>query len=236
MYPEGPTTPGDGCNTTAPCLFDLEQDPHEHANLANDAAHASVLAQLTSRIAQVAAGVFQTGKDAYTGGYNNCTTLDDYKASHGGFIGPLCTFGGASPTPPPAPPASGVAISWRAGQSCLVPASNTKAAPVSLGACSSPEARGWAVSPGGGAVTFGQWRLRLHDPPMVPASCVNGTKVIIGKCPEGVGISLVGDTLVSTACQKESLCVVAPASGAGAPEMGPCASALAKGWSVKKND
>jgi hypothetical protein len=238
MYPEGSTTPGDGCDPEAPCLFDLRADPFERTNLANDTAHASVLAQLTARIAQVAGGVFQTGQDGYTGGYNNCTTLDDFKASHGGFIGPLCTLGGPPPSPAPAPgppPAQGVAISWRGGP-CLVPASNAKAAPVSLGACSSLEAHGWAVPSGGGAVTFGEWRLRLHDPPQVPASCVNGTAVIIGKCPDGVGISLVGETLISTACKRESLCVLAPPTGSGVPTMGPCASALAKGWGVSKTD
>eukprot|EP01052_Picozoa_sp_SAG31_P019348 SAG31_NODE_1406_length_8487_cov_4.584883_2_plen_74_part_00 len=68
---------------------------------------------------------------------------------------------------------------------------------------------------------------------MVPASCVNGTSIMIGRCPEGVGISLVGDTLVSTACAQSSFCVLAPATETDAmPLLGPCSSPLARGWNA----
>lgn len=191
--------------------------------------------------------MFQTGEDGYTGGFNNCTTLDEYKASHGGFIGPLCTKGGPSPPPPPPPgpgppgpappgpaPPEGVAISWR-GQACLVPTTIQKRGVVSLEACSASLAHGWAIDSEtgpAGMLSYGGWQLRPVDPPKVPAACKSGTGVFIGSCPPGVGVKLVGDKLVSTACTAQSLCVV---GGGKAPLLGPCSSPLASGWNVSQH-
>lgn len=139
------------------------QDPYEHLNLASDGSHASILSKLQARMAQLAATKFQTGQDGYTGGFNNCTSNDEYKAAHGGFIGPLCTLGGPPPPPPPAPPpVGGLAISWRgSSSSCLVPRDSAKLSPVGLGACTAPAAHGWGIP----SVHTGYvYRLRGMDP------------------------------------------------------------------------
>lgn len=188
-------------------------------------------------MAQLAATVFQTGQDGYTGGFNNCTTLDAFMAANGGFIGPLCTLGGPappppSPGPPTPPPAGGVAISWR-GQACLVPAAVQKRGLVSLEACTASLAHGWVVdSEGGpGTLSYAGWKLRPVYPPQVPAACKSGTGLFIGSSRQGkpVGVKLVGDKLVSSACVAQSLCVV---GGGKAPVLGLCSSPLASGWNA----
>jgi hypothetical protein len=141
------------------------------------------------------------------------------------------------PPPVPAPPSGGVAISWRGG-GCLTANAKTKKSAVTLGACTNTLAYGWHVAAAGGAVSYASLCLRPVDPPQLPASCTNGTRLFIGHCPEGVGIrSDGGDTLVSTACEEQSLCVLAPATNGeslsgGAPTLGPCWSLLAKGWNI----
>ena len=80
----------------------------------------------------------------------------------------------------------------------------------------------------------------LHTHAQVPADCVAGTSLIVGKCPNGVGVRLVGDQLVSTACVAQGLCVLGPVpsrgeSGASSTSavLGNCSSALAHGWFAK---
>jgi hypothetical protein len=156
-----------------------------------------------------------------------------YKATHGGFLGPLCTLGGPSPPPGPAPaPPPGVAISWR-GQACLslVATAPKKKGKVGLAACATPSAHGWAVAYDG-LVSYSEWVLRPTNPPKTPASCKAGTSVMVGSSPAGSGIKLSqagGGKLVSSACEKESLCVV---GGGVAPVLGSCASPLATGWNM----
>jgi hypothetical protein len=62
---------------------------------------------------------------------------------------------------------------------------------------------------------------------------VPGTPLIVGKCPANVGIRLVGDQLVSTACVAQGLCVLGPHSSEPASAvLGNCSSELASGWFV----
>ena len=79
-----------GCPTSG-CLFDIEQDPTEHNDLAKD--QPDLAKQLLSELQAVAAGAYQTGDDQYKGDYTNCTTIDKWIKKYPGFGGPLCYKG-----------------------------------------------------------------------------------------------------------------------------------------------
>ena len=105
-------------------------------------------------------------------------------------------------------------------------------------------AQGWATGEGGQVSYRGQATcLRPDDPPKVPvdtvqgpkgsADCVVGMRVIIGKCPAGVGIRLVGGKLVSEACAAQGLCVVGSGPPSGSATLGNCSAAGASGWALQ---
>ena len=144
------------------------------------------------------------------GNYTNCTTLEAYKAAHGGFLGPLCELctdpsspACAQPPPPPSPsppsppsPADGVALMDMASRLCIVPQSNSKRAPVAMGNCSSPRARSWALQGPNNTVVNSadpDLCLRPQTPPKLPQDCVAGTPLIVGSkgCLVLAGQSLV---------------------------------------------
>eukprot|EP00041_Stephanoeca_diplocostata_P004895 m.52965 g.52965 ORF g.52965 m.52965 type:complete len:174 (-) comp15434_c0_seq13:379-900(-) len=85
---KGLETPGPRCN---PCLFDVVNDPREMHDLSQNASFQQVLGDLWLALNASVLTTFQTGDDGYDGGYTQCVTNDAYKATHGGFIGPLCT-------------------------------------------------------------------------------------------------------------------------------------------------
>ena len=68
-----------------------------------------------------------------------------------------------------------------------------------------------------------------------PAAPQAGTKIIIGRCPRGVGIRLLGGKLVSQACAAQGLCVLAGA-GPGSVALGNCSSAHAGGWALQPGE
>ena len=84
-YPDGNVTIGPVCQ---PCLFNLLKDEEERHN------QAAQQTELTSRLAaELASQIhFQTGADHYVGKYTQCVSMDNFTATHRGFLGPLCTL------------------------------------------------------------------------------------------------------------------------------------------------
>lgn len=201
-YPMGNSTPGPACQ---PCLFNLTADPYEHIDLSNTSMGQQWITKLSSRLAEIATTKFQTGDDGYTGGYDNCTNIESYKEQHQDFCGPLCTFGSVSNT-------------FRIEKSgmCLLTASIAEKQIVSMASCDHPLANQWSLTrindteyvffriPGVGVLEK-EWCLRPH--PNVPASCKEGTPIITGHCPDGVGIIFKNNQLTSTACHEQNLCI-----------------------------
>ncbi len=74
----------------AGCLFNIEQDPTEHVDLASDPAHAKTLAQLVQALQTAQATQYQTDTIP---GYDNCTDPVRYVQTHRGFGGPFCYNG-----------------------------------------------------------------------------------------------------------------------------------------------
>lgn len=95
-HPNATAHPDDdaGCGATG-CLFDIEVDPTEHADLARQ--RPALLANLSSALAAAWrwATRYQTGDDGFHGVYTNCTTLARYVEVYPGFGGPLCSAASA---------------------------------------------------------------------------------------------------------------------------------------------
>ena len=185
---------GTGCS---PCIFDVDADTQERTDLVavGGAKTKELLAELTGLLAKALATKFSTGDVAYYGNYTDCTTIDAYKAAHGGFLGPLCqlcTNPAGCGGPPPSPPGDKTTeIRHSASGLCLVPAELEKMAPVVMGSCNSSGAKVFEVdangvvimkpltadAPDGGG---GGLCLRPVNPPQFPASCKAGTDMMLG--------------------------------------------------------
>lgn len=83
-FPDGNVTIGPVCQ---PCLFNLQDDQEERHDQAVEQP------ELTAKLAGMLKSQthFQTGADHYVGKYTQCVTMDDFTATHRGFLGPLCT-------------------------------------------------------------------------------------------------------------------------------------------------
>ena len=213
---------------------------------AGGAKNKALLAELTGLLAKAYATKFSTGDAAFHGNYTDCTTIDAYKADHGGFLGPLCQLctnpAGCGGPPPPPPGTKTAEIRHSVSGLCLVPAELEKLAPVAMGSCNSSGAKVFEVDANGlifmKALTAsartgkgGGICLRPVNPPMFPASCKAGTDMMLGEngC---VQLTKAGQ-LISPDCAAEKLCVSEP-TGGGAPQLGPCdaAGGAATGWSA----
>jgi len=87
-WPKGRLEPGPACK---PCLFNLTADPEERHDLSGDPSFASELSTMQQRLAYWRGTAWESSKAAFAGPYTRCTTNDAFKASHRGFVGPLCT-------------------------------------------------------------------------------------------------------------------------------------------------
>ena len=138
-----------------PCLFDVAADPEERNDLAQAGGkqNKALLAKLTGMLAEAYATKFSTGDAGFQGNETNCTTNDQYKATHGGFLGPLCQLctdpAGCGGPPPPPPGPKATAIKHAASGLCLVPAELEKKAPVAMGSCNTSGATVFEVDADG---------------------------------------------------------------------------------------
>ena len=82
-----------GCPESG-CIFDIEQDPTEHVDLAQT--QPALQQQLLAALQAVVATKYQTGDDNYMGDFSNCTTIDKVVKRFPHFGGPLC-FNGTIP-------------------------------------------------------------------------------------------------------------------------------------------
>jgi len=265
VYPNASTAAGariDGqhnCGEVG-CLFNVAEDRGEHVDRSSEEPERA--AEMARILATEKASFFanhERGVDSCPAGWDRgagAGSCGCWMARHkyGGAFGPFQEITGVPPAPPapaPAPPRAGATLRWAVAPGeparCLSPLSEGRPAVVALlppqGTACAGLARGWAADPHGGKVSYAGAAtcLRPDDPPRVPGDCVAGTSVVVGKCPSGVGIRLVGGKLVSEACAAQGLCVVgmAPAgggAGAGAGPsvaMGNCSSVHAGGWTLQ---
>ena len=272
VYPNASTAAGariDGdhnCGESG-CLFNVAEDVGEHIDRSSE--EPSRVAAMTKILATEKASYFANhdrGVDSCPAGWNRepeSGSCGCWMARHkyGGAFGPFQEITGVPPGPPapapapPGPPRAGTTLRWAAAPGepalCLAPKMGLKPALVVLlpsqGTSCTGLAHGWAADPHSGQVSYNGTAtcLRPADPPKVPGDCVAGTFVIIGKCPSGVGIRLLGGKLVSEACTAQGLCVLGMADvgaeagegaggGAGSVALGNCSSVHASGWLLRE--
>lgn len=184
---------------------------------------ADLLAELSAQLNQSRSSGWETGDQGYLGNYTDCISLNQYKASHHNFVGPLCTMCNDPPCGGGGGNSSAVALRHNASGLCLIPIDAAKLAPVSLGSCSSSSAFAWSVKGGTIRLALNSQSplcLRPTNPPKVPASCVDGTHIMVG---ENACIQLNSQAeLASPDCTTQRLCVD---DMAGAPVLGSCTGA-----------
>ena len=241
-----PKEPAPAC--TPFCIFDVENDPNERHDLAGTPAGAALAATLQPRLAALAATHWETGDHAYLGEYTNCTTMAAYKASHQGFLGPVCypclnppcggapTPAPAPPTPPPPAPTPGMQLQRNGdAAACLAPADSSKKAAVALANCSTATAD-WQLKPAAAEAAAAEvvsWQglcLRPDAAAVEKGKCAAGVSVYVGKCSDKCpGVQLSGGKLQSTGCA--GFCVVPGAAG-GSFVLGACSDAGSDGWAA----
>ena len=83
-----PVEPDPGCPEGG-CLFNLRLDRTEHQEFSQE--YPEIKARMVERMKELMATTFQTGAGLiYSGGYNDCRTLDEVAAENGGFSGVCC--------------------------------------------------------------------------------------------------------------------------------------------------
>eukprot|EP00937_MAST-01D_sp_MAST-1D-sp2_P005845 g5845.t1 len=233
-------------NCTPACLFDLENDPTEHTDLAADPAHAALLARLQARAAHYDGTVFQSeGGDIAAAD----PAAKRQAVANGGFWGPWqadTPFPTPVPPPPPAPPTPptpappAFTLRWappQGGESCLVLSKLAKGGHAGLGPCEPARLCTWGVSPAGAYGTGGLYSLNVTDArkrflrqASGTGNCSLGNSAMIGIAGASGGVVSAFDaaagTVAMTSC--DGLCLGVNNSGIDAASKGGAAARAAQ--------
>merc|ERR1712086_227843 len=123
------------------CLFNIDADPTEHADLAADPQYASTLALLQAELRAATATYYQS-----PGSKDSDHSANVYAKAHGDFWGPWLQGPFVPPPPTPPAPVGGFFVTKMSGLSkgCLSVAGLSKASVATFGACD--ERSHWDVS------------------------------------------------------------------------------------------